>query len=254
MPTGNSDQSTARRNPDWMLADLGRYFAWHRRTEIVNDALARKLSGLDTRTWYIERDFTIDSVSIPFLAFGPSGLFLLMATRGHWTAEHVSLLRGAADTLTETTGYRDPSHPAIVVLDDSREPRQEYAGQRSHATPTRSHQDGRGPCWVLGDYWLLGWLDSFEDRRQQRLDLLPQPVRHPPAIVAVDEAHLPPPMSDQQIDSEVRQGPARILPKGIGPNQSREGVLRFPRSWADVHVNCVAGTVGVGVSSGASGR
>jgi hypothetical protein len=162
--TGNSDQpSTARRNPDWMLADLGRYFAWHRRMETVNDALASKLSALDTSAWYIEHRFTIDSVSVPFLLFGPSGLFLLMATRGHWTAEYICLLRRAADTLTERTGYRDPGHPAIVVLDDSREPRQEYAGQRSPATSPRSHQEGCGPCWVLGDYWLLAWLDSFED-------------------------------------------------------------------------------------------
>ena len=46
---------------------------------------------------------------------------------------------------------------------------------------------------LVGAERMLGW------RRQQGLDLLPQPVRHPPAIVAVDQAHLQPPVSDQQI-------------------------------------------------------
>lgn len=155
-----------------MLADLGRYFAWHRRTETINDALAHKLSELDTHAWYIERDFTIDSVLIPFLLFGPRGLFLLMATRGHWTAEHICLLRTTADTLTETiSGYPDPSHSAIIVLDDDREPRQEYAGQRPSVTLPRSHRDGCGPCWVLGDCWLIAWLDSFEDLGFSTADL-----------------------------------------------------------------------------------
>ena len=75
-----------------MLADLGRYFGWHQRTELVNDALERRLGELDTCEWYTERDFTVDSVPIPFTVFGPGGLFLLMGTRGHWTAEHVCQL------------------------------------------------------------------------------------------------------------------------------------------------------------------
>lgn len=161
MSTDSDRQSTARRNPDWMLADLGRYFGWHQRTEIVNDALERRLGELDTCEWYTERDFTVDSVPIPFTVFGPGGLFLLMGTRGHWTAEHVCLMRGAADALTEImAGYPDRGHPAIVVLDDSREPRQEYAGQ-----------DGYGPCWVLGEHWLVAWLDSFEDHGFSAADI-----------------------------------------------------------------------------------
>jgi hypothetical protein len=70
-------------------------------------------------------------------------------------------MRGAADALTEImAGYPDRGHPAIVVLDDSREPRQEYTGQ-----------DGYGPCWVLGEHWLVAWLDSFEDHGFSAADI-----------------------------------------------------------------------------------
>jgi hypothetical protein len=174
--SANSDrQSAARRNPDWMLADLGHYFGWHQRTEIINYALEQQLSHLDATAWYIERDFTIDSVPIPFTVFGPSGLFLLTGTRGHWTAEHICLMRGAADTLTAiVAGYPDCCRPAIVVLDDSREPRQEYTGRRSRPISDgaiRSCQDGCGPCWVLGAYWLIAWLDSFKDHGFSAADI-----------------------------------------------------------------------------------
>jgi hypothetical protein len=143
-----------------MLADLGRYFGWHQRTEIVNYTLERRLGELAC-AWYTERDFTVNSVPIPFTVFGSSGLFLLMGTSGHWTAEHIRLMRRAADALTEImASYPDRGHPAIVVLDDSREPRQEYAGK-----------DGCGPCWVLGDHWLVAWLESFEDHGFSEADV-----------------------------------------------------------------------------------
>ncbi len=166
MSADSDQQSAARRNPDWMLAKLGSYFGWHQRTEIINQALERRMSDLDPGAWYIERDFTINSVLIPFTVFGPSGLFLLLGTRGHWTAAHICLMRSAADALTKImASYPDRGHPAIIILDDSREPRQEYAGQQSRLTPgaARFSQDGCGPCWVLGDHWLTAWLASFED-------------------------------------------------------------------------------------------
>jgi hypothetical protein len=152
MSAESDRQNAARRNPDRMLGVLGHHFAWHQRTRIVNDTLERRLSELDTDAWYTERDFTINSVPIPFTVFGPGGLFLLMGTRGHWTAEHISLMHGAADTLAELTGYPARPHPAIIVLSDSREPRQEYTAP-----------NGCGPCWTLGDYWLIAWLESFQD-------------------------------------------------------------------------------------------
>jgi hypothetical protein len=145
--------STARRNPDGMLRALGRFFAWHHRASLVNETLERRrLGALDANAWYVERDFMIGEVCVPFILFGPNGLFLVMASRGYWSSEHILHMRAAADRLVGMMAdYPDKAHPVIVLLDDEREPRQEYA----------SH--GQGPCWVLGDGWLADWLESHND-------------------------------------------------------------------------------------------
>ena len=44
-------------------------------------------------------------------------------------------------------------------------------------------------------------------RRQQRLDPLPQPIRNPPAVIAIDEPHSPPPLAQNQpTDQRIRPG------------------------------------------------
>ena len=64
--------------------------------------------------------------------------------------------------------------------------------------PVRKHQQDRVHHLRLGSP--CSWVPAMLGRRwQQRLDSLPQPVRHSPAIVAVDQPMSSPPMFDQRI-------------------------------------------------------
>ena len=135
-----------------MLDHVGRQLGWNRRTKLVNDELERQLAELDGFEWAVERDVPICSVTIPLLVFGPTGVFLLQGSRGLWTEEDVSLMSRAATTLSGVLrDYADPVRPAIVVLRDDRQERQHFSGT------------GEGPCWILGDAYLLRWLQRFRD-------------------------------------------------------------------------------------------
>lgn len=130
------------------------------RTRQVNDELDRKLRGLDGFAWHIERDLLICSVPIPFVLLGPSGLFLLQASRGQRTVEDIALMSTAARTLSSVlSDYPDATHPAIVMLEDDQPPRQHFTGA------------GEGPCWVLGDDSLSGWLHRFRDHGLSQADI-----------------------------------------------------------------------------------
>ena len=152
-PRGESDPPPrALRNPRRMLDHIGRQLGWNRRTRLVNDELERHLANLDGFEWAVERDVPICSVTIPLLVFGPAGVFLLQGSRGLWTEEDVSLMSRAAISLGGVLrGYPDPVRPAIVVLGDERPERQHFSGT------------GEGPCWILGDAYLLQWLLRFRD-------------------------------------------------------------------------------------------
>jgi hypothetical protein len=151
------DSPTARRNSDRMLLKFANHFAWRARTQLLKDELDCQLrDALDSEEWFIERDFTISGVSIPFMLFGPNGVFILLASRRYWTDQHVFHLRHTADRLQAAfEDYPDRVHPAIVLLDDDRKPTQEFAGEPGALWV--------GPCWVLGDRWLIAWLESHED-------------------------------------------------------------------------------------------
>ncbi len=143
-----------------MLRHVGGQLAWHRRTRLVNGELERQLQSLDSFAWHIERDVSIGSVPIPLLVFGPSGVFLLQATRGFWTEEDVSLMCGAARVLGGVLrDYQDPVRPAIIVLNDDREERQHFSGA------------GEGPCWILGDARLVQWLHRYRDHGLSETDI-----------------------------------------------------------------------------------
>jgi hypothetical protein len=155
--TNEHDSPTARRNSDRMLLKFATHFAWRARTQRLKDELDWQLrDALDPEEWFIERNFTISGVSIPFILFGPTGVFTLWATRRYWTDQHVFHLRHTADKLQAAfEDYPDQVHPAIVLLDDDSKPTQEFAGEPGAPWV--------GPCWVLGDRWLIAWLESHED-------------------------------------------------------------------------------------------
>jgi hypothetical protein len=143
-----------------MLRDFGRHLKWHGRMREVNDRLDRTLRSLDGFAWQIERDLLLCSVPIPFVVLGPSGLFLLQASRGQWTAEDVDLMSRAARRLRGALwAYPDSAHPAIVILDDDQLPRQYFTGA------------GEGPCWIFGERWLSRWLFRFGDHGFSEADI-----------------------------------------------------------------------------------
>ncbi len=144
---------SARRNPDETFHEVCNRLVWHGRTRLVNDTLEARLRALDECVWHFVRDFHICSVPIPFMLFGPVGVFLLQGSRGYWSVRDIADMCRAADTLRAALkGYPDPVHAAIVMLDEELAPRQHFA------------RGGEGPCWMLGEEMLHGWLHSFRDR------------------------------------------------------------------------------------------
>jgi hypothetical protein len=156
----------ARRNPDVTFRELCNRLAWHGHTREVNDELAVALQALDPRHWHIERDFPIEAqmprqierrfpieVPIPFMLFGPTGIFLLQASRGYWTTRDIVEMCQAADTLVRALiGYPDPVRCGIVMLEETIEHRQHFSN------------DGAGPCWIVAGELLVHWLYAFRDR------------------------------------------------------------------------------------------
>lgn len=119
----------------------------------MNESLEDRLHALDERAWHFERNLLMCSVPIPFVLFGPTGVFLLQGSRGFWSDGDIVVMSRAACTLRyNLPDYPDLVHPAIVILDDELERREHFGG------------GGDGPCWILGDAWLVAWLRSFGDR------------------------------------------------------------------------------------------
>jgi hypothetical protein len=150
-----------------MFMDVGARIAWHGRTKLVNDALQDRLCALDRCRWHFVRGFSICSTPIPFVLFGPTGVFLLQASGGYWSARDVVDMHRAANTLRDAlTGYPDPVHSVVVVLDENDlAPRQYFAPEQG------SSSEMVGQCWVLGDALLLEWLHSFRDRGLSQEDI-----------------------------------------------------------------------------------
>jgi hypothetical protein len=190
-------QPQSPRNPPAMLRRLGRHLAWHQRTRVINDALERQLGALDGFSWHIERDVSIASVTIPLIVFGPSGLFLLQASRGYWTDEDVALMADAARTLGAVlSDYPDPVRPAIVVLGESSEERHHFTGK------------GYGPCCVVGDGRLLQWLHRWDDHGFSEADI---------AL-----------LRDEADPAQIRESPRRLVPRGSGHDGDSLEDFYFP--------------------------
>jgi hypothetical protein len=154
MAAGNEQPAgLARRNPDATFRGLCNLLAWHGRTREVNEELAVALQALDRRHWHIERDFLVGAVPIPFIVFGPTGVFILQGSRGYWTNRDIVKMYEAAGTLAKALiGYPDPVRCGIVMLEETIEHRQHFAN------------DGTGPCWIVAGELLIHWLHAFCDR------------------------------------------------------------------------------------------
>jgi hypothetical protein len=144
-------------NAPAMLTHLGGQLAWHARMVAVNDQLEQRLGCLDRSEWLSIRGLALDSVEVPvpWVLFGPAGVFILQASRGYWIDQDIDLMSRAADALGAVIReYPDPVRPCIVILDGSARERQHFAGIAHH---------GAGPCWIVSDGRLLPWLLRFRD-------------------------------------------------------------------------------------------
>lgn len=159
---GPSEAERPRRLADGTLRTLGQHFFWQRRTRKVNDDLAVRLAELDGERWHFERDLPVQGyyLPIPFVLFGPTGVFLLEGSAGFWTNEDIASMSASARAVEGALpGYPSPARLAIVLLGHEQQPRQHFTG------------DGDGPCWELGEAWLAPWLHRFADHGLTPLDI-----------------------------------------------------------------------------------
>jgi hypothetical protein len=142
------------RNPPRMLSHLGRHLGWHTRTVNVTDQLEQRLGCLDRSEWLRVRSLPLEKVevAVPFVLFGPTGVFILQASRGYWLDTDIDLMARAASALGRAIrDYPDPVRPCVVILDGTSQERQHFTGT------------GKGPCWIVSDGRLLPWLLRFRD-------------------------------------------------------------------------------------------
>jgi hypothetical protein len=187
-------------NAPRMLRHLGRHLRWHARTIEVNDRLEQRLAcHLNRSVWLRVRDLPLASVElpIPLMLFGPTGVFILQASRGHWIDQDIALMSRAANSLgAAIREYPDPVRPCIVILDGNTQERQHFTGT------------GEGPCWIVSDEQLLPWLLRFRDH----------------GFAASDIARLRRLADPARIRETVRT----IVPHGEGHSGSRPGDYYFP--------------------------
>jgi len=158
----NPGTDPARHISDDALGKLGRDFCWQARTRRVNNDLETRLRELDSFAWHFERDVPdlTCSFPIPFVLFGPTGVFVLEGSRGYWTNDDVATMSSSACAIeSDLPGRLSAVRPAIVLIGDQQEPRQHFTGA------------GEGPCWELGEACLLPWLHSFRDRGLTQADI-----------------------------------------------------------------------------------
>jgi hypothetical protein len=149
-----TEAGRTRRVPDETLRGLASHFRWKGHTRKVNDELAARLAELDRQQWHFERDLPVTDyfLPIPFVLFGPTGVFLLEGTAGFWTNEDIASMTSSAKTIESALpGYPSTVRPAIVLLGHEQEPRQHFTAA------------GEGPCWELGAGCLGAWLHRFSD-------------------------------------------------------------------------------------------
>jgi hypothetical protein len=140
------------RNSPALLGHLGGQLGWHSRTAEVNDELAKQLAYLDPAEWLIVRGLPVRSIPIPFMLFGPTGLFLLQASRGYWIDEDVAVMsRAAAGADIVLRDYPGRTRPCIVILGGGGQERHYFTGL------------GEGPCWIVSEDRLLPSLLRFAD-------------------------------------------------------------------------------------------
>jgi hypothetical protein len=144
--------------PDAMLAPIARHLAEHRQLLAAEDELADILEQLDGDCWQVERRLRVDGMST-FLLLGAGGVFLLAASREHWTMEQIDALNGAASTVAAVI----PGYPGVVRV---------IVALIGVETTPRLWCTARGACAsVIGARGLLTYLATVDDHGFSPADL-----------------------------------------------------------------------------------
>jgi hypothetical protein len=168
----------ARRNDDLSLAILGARLVENRRRAAARTRLGEELARLDRRSWHVERDVTVTGVTLPFVVFGPRGLFALTSSQGCAMSD-LTVLESAADELAAVLpAYPDPVRAAIYLPDDPVAPRSWF------------NEHGAGG-WIVGGGHLLEFLEHFEDHGFSRSDIEVLRARSAPQGPAKRLVYLP---------------------------------------------------------------
>ncbi len=118
-----------------------------RRLIVAEERVARELAGVDG--WVVERYVLVGTQRVPFVLFGPGGVFTLCASDGAWTLYDLEVLSRLGDELRDRLpGYRGRVEAVVCLAFDHAEPRAWYGG---------AERGGRGG-WLLGVDHLLPWL------------------------------------------------------------------------------------------------
>jgi len=150
----------------------------NRRRAAARTRLGEDLALLDRRSWHVERDVTVAGVTLPFVVFGPRGLFALTSSHG-WAMSDLTVLDGAAGQLAAVLpAYLDPVRAAICLPYDPAVPRSWF------------NEQGAGG-WILGGGHLLEFLEHFDDHGFSRSDIEVLRARSTPRGPTKPLIHLP---------------------------------------------------------------
>jgi hypothetical protein len=167
-----------RRNDDVSLALLGARLVEDRRRAAARTRLGEELALLDRRCWHVERDVTVTGVTLPFVVFGPRGVFALTSSQG-WAMSDLTVLDSAAGELAAVLpAYPDPVRAAIYLPYNPVAPRSWF------------NEQGAGG-WILGRGHLLEFLEHFEDHGFSGSDIEVLRARSAPHGPAKPLLHLP---------------------------------------------------------------
>lgn len=139
--------ASGRRVGDLDIAALASRIRQSRRRLGARYELERSLAALDVDAWHVERDMVLETVTLPFTIFGPTGVFILAAGDG-WDAADLDVLRGSELALGALLpGYAGAVHGAVIVADLADD---DWFG---------SDQAGG---WIVGLSHVAAWLASFD--------------------------------------------------------------------------------------------
>jgi hypothetical protein len=169
----------ARRIDEPVVAALADELRRHRHLAAARTRLGEDLAMLDSTRWHVERDVSVAGVSVPFVLFGPHGVFALAAGPG-WAFTDLPILdRLSRDLAALIAGYPDPVRAGVYLP---------FEPSRTRAWFDRHGAGG----WIIGHGDLNAFLHGFHDRGFSASDIAALRRRIAAAGTPRRTAYLPP--------------------------------------------------------------